>query len=310
MKKLLFPGKKALSALGLCLMMLPAFVLAAPGAMALGEQGSISVIKKWDDSLMTRPESVRLELQRNGQTVSSTILSAADATADGSWLGSFDNVPFYDENGLAVEYTVIEEALEGYTSTVEQQPQIRSLDIKRWGEKITPASSSRYSIGNSNLLAAKKGGKYYVWTREAMPQSQKLRLISLINEAGLQGFGKSLNMDNTAFASGLPAAFEDGVSLQDNKGSAYVEFDKSNVWSLFYTGSYEYSAGQGAVIRNRALSAPPSPTTSPQPLPQPSPTPAPQQPPKTGDRELALHFILLWSSLGMAALTFKSLRKN
>lgn len=289
----------ALAALSLALwMLLSAF---APGAHAEGERGSISIVKTWDAQGMPLPQSVTLHLESEGEKAASIVLTAANAAADGNWLGSFENVPLYDDSGRPVEYTVSEETPEGYNFSVTQQPRARSIEISRWGKKITPASSRSYSIGGSNFLVANKGGDYYIWTRESLDAGTRLRLLSLINEAGLQGFGKELKLGNTEFRAGLPAAFDGGITVNKSRSDIIVEFEKTNVWSLFYPGSYEIIPAKSAVVKNTAQNPQPTPEITPQPSPLPTPTPAPQPdtPPKTADTASTGP----WSAMLMAALT-------
>lgn len=282
------------------------FLMFSAQAGAENGSGSLDVIKRWEgDSPL--PESVTLYLQREGATMASLRLSKADDDGSGSWKGSFENVPLYDEAGLPIPYSVVEKPVEGWSFSLLQSPQAPSLRVGSWGEKVTPASSSSYPVGGANLLAANKGGSYYVWTREPLDENSRLMLLEKINAAALQGFGKELGLSNTEFASGLPAAFRDGVSLRQSGSGVYVQFDKSNVWSLFYTGTLEQTAEKPALAVNRASAQPSpshSPAVTPQPTPSPNvtpqPTPAPEEPPKTGD---AAGFYLLSFTLSAFALS-------
>ena len=305
------------------LLIMAAFLFFCPTAHAAGENGTLDVIKEWSGE-GELPQAVTLYLKNGGQTVSSITLSAADAQSDGSWAGRFENVPLYDGSGNVIQYSVAEKPIPGWEMTVEQLPQAETLRVKNWGQKVTPASEKSYSIGQTNMLAANKGGSYYVWTREALSEAQKSRLISEINAARLQGFGKELSLRNTQFQSGLPAYFEGGVSLRQEGGSTFVDFERTNVWSLFYSGSVELGREQPARLTNRAAAQPtptpvstPTPTPDPTPAPTPAPTPTPTvqptpspEPPRTGDTGIGGAATALALSLFAAGLIVWKLRRG
>lgn len=289
-----------------------AFLLLAGSFPAQASQaegtGEITVVKRWqgDEPL---PESVMVKLLENGQSIRTLRLTAADAQADGSWQGSFRGIPLYDSQGRPIDYTVVEEPVEGYASTVTQQPRAAALTVGSFGEKVTPASDSSYTIGSSRLVVANKGGNYYVWILDSLDTAEKKQLLAGINAANLQGLGKELTESITEFAAGLPASFSDGVRLRQSGQVTYIEFEKTNVWSLFYAGDYSLQEAQGAVILNRAEEAAPTespaPSASPAPSPNPEPTatpaptepPSPTEPPQTGDAGIGYAFAMLGAAL-------------
>ena len=262
------------------------------------DSGEIPVVKRREGE-GTLPESVTVKLLENGAGISTLVLTAADAQADGSWQGSFRGIPLYDSQGRPMDYTVVEEPVEGYASAVAQQPRAAALTVDSFGEKVTPASGSSYAIGSSGLVVANKGGNYYVWTLSSLGTAEKKQLLAGINAANLQGLGKKLTESNTEFAAGLPASFSDGVRLRQSGQVTYIEFEQTNVWSLFYEGDYSLQEAQAAVIVNRAegtaLSETPAPTASPAPTEPPSPT----APPNTGDASGYTFAMMAASLLGL-----------
>lgn len=252
----------------MCLML-----LAAPTAWADAPTSEINVVKLWQEDIAdTRPGTVIIELYADGKLIDS--LSLTGDKASSSWLGSFSPQPIY-EGRSTIDYSVREKIQGDYKSIVSQQPKQPALTLSSWGEKVTPASNSTYPIGSSNVLLAKKGGDYFVWTRTALSASQQEQLVYLVNMANLQGLGKDLSFANTLFRSGLPAVFEDsGVSINGSSGNMSVEFKESSDWSLFYTGLLGIREAKEAIIENR-LSVPvsPSPLPTAQPSPEPSPLP-------------------------------------
>ncbi|ALI53347.1 Cna B-type domain-containing protein [Lactobacillus helveticus] len=76
----------------------------------------VSVTKTWKDNNNQdgiRPSSITVNLLANGQQYASKKVSASD-----NWQYRFDNLPAY-ANGKKITYTVKEDAVSGYTSTVD-----------------------------------------------------------------------------------------------------------------------------------------------------------------------------------------------
>lgn len=77
---------------------------------------SISVTKTWDDNNNQdglRPESVTINLLANGEKIDSVTITESD-----NWKYSF-NVPRVDENGVKINYTITEDAIEHYSTNIE-----------------------------------------------------------------------------------------------------------------------------------------------------------------------------------------------
>ena len=251
-------------------------LVSAPAAHA-AEYGEVGVAKTWDADSGDLPKSVTMRLLSGGREVSRITLTAADTSVNGSWQGSFKNVPLYNDDGTPISYTVEELPVEGFSSEVVRQPKAESVAASSWGEKVTPASQSSYSIGSSNLVAAKKGGSYYVWTDRTLSIGQRARLLTAINSARLPGLGKALSTSNTEFVSGLPASMANGaVNFRLDEGKTYIDFGRTSAWSLFYAGTLEISDAQGAVIANIRRTEPTAePTEEPTPTAEPTEAPAP-----------------------------------
>ena len=308
-----------------------AFLLLAGSfsAMAVSAEnaGEITVVKRWEGE-ENLPDRVTVKLLADGTSIRALTLTEADAQADSSWQGSFQNVPLYDSQGRPIDYTVAEEPVEGYVSAVTQQPRAAALTVGDFGEKVTPASDESFSIGSAGLVVANKGGNYYVWTLSSLGAAEKKQLLAGINAANLQGLGKELTESNTEFAAGLPASFSDGVRLRQSGQITYIEFEKTNVWSLFYAGDYSLQEALAAVIVNRAEAAAPtetpSPTASPEPTASPAPTvtpaptaspaptapPSPTAPPNTGDADSGYAFAMMGASLLGLLLILGRLRRS
>ena len=82
------------------------------------ETTSITVTKTWDDAGNQdgkRPESIIVNLLANGEIVASQTVKADEA---GNWTYTFKDLPKY-ANGKEITYTVTEEAVEGYETSVD-----------------------------------------------------------------------------------------------------------------------------------------------------------------------------------------------
>ena len=75
---------------------------------------SVSGSKTWNDNGNqdgARPESITINLVKNGEVIDSKIV-----TAENGWAWSFENLPKYENGGMLIEYTITENAVEDYTT--------------------------------------------------------------------------------------------------------------------------------------------------------------------------------------------------
>ena len=76
----------------------------------------ISVMKKWvGDKAEDRPDSITVNLLKNGEPVENKLLILNQSN---NWMGTFENMPLTDEKGNAIEYTISEDEVQGYTSKI------------------------------------------------------------------------------------------------------------------------------------------------------------------------------------------------
>ena len=70
--------------------------------------------KTWDDNNNQdgfRPESITINLLKNGQEIDSKVVTAED-----NWAWSFENLPKYENGGTLINYSITEDAVENYTT--------------------------------------------------------------------------------------------------------------------------------------------------------------------------------------------------
>ncbi|MYU81144.1 Cna B-type domain-containing protein [Ligilactobacillus salivarius] len=130
------------------------------------EKTSVSGTKTWNDNNNQdgiRPSSITVNLLANGQQVASKKVSASD-----NWQYSFDNLAAY-ANGQKITYTVTEDAVAGYTSTVNgynvinchAPATVKVSGTKTWNDNnnqdgIRPSSITVNLLANGQQVASKK----------------------------------------------------------------------------------------------------------------------------------------------------------
>ena len=126
----------------------------------------VSGTKTWNDNNNQdgiRPSSITVNLLANGQQVASKKVSASD-----NWQYSFDNLAAY-ANGQKITYTVTEDAVAGYTSTVDgynvtnnhTPATVKVSGTKTWNDNnnqdgIRPSSITVNLLANGQQVASKK----------------------------------------------------------------------------------------------------------------------------------------------------------
>ena len=125
----------------------------------------VSGTKTWNDNNNQdgiRPSSITVNLLANGQQVASKKVSASD-----NWQYSFDNLAAY-ANGQKITYTVTENAVAGYTSTVDgynvtnshTPATVKVSGTKTWKDNnnqdgIRPSSITVNLLANGQQVASK-----------------------------------------------------------------------------------------------------------------------------------------------------------
>ena len=107
------------------------------------EKTSISGQKTWNDNDNhdgKRPSKITVNLLANGTKVAS---KEVKPDAEGNWLYQFDNLDMVDDTGNVIAYTVSEEPVEGYETTIEgtnitnsRTPEVTEVAVKKvWDDK-------------------------------------------------------------------------------------------------------------------------------------------------------------------------------
>ena len=131
---------------------------------------SVKVTKAWDDGNDAdgvRPDSVTVRLLADGQSTGKSLQLSVGQ--DGTWQGSFEGLRVYDaDDGHKISYTIAEDAVEGYTSTVAGDAEsgftvtnthafeATSVSVeKKWAGPVgAPATVRLYANGAATGLSA------------------------------------------------------------------------------------------------------------------------------------------------------------
>ena len=98
---------------------------------------SVEGTKTWkDDNATDRPEMIKVDLLQNGE-----VIDTVEVTAETGWEYSFGDLAEFDENGVAYAYTVKEQPVAGYTSTVDGYNITNTLNPVEPGEPTGPVET-------------------------------------------------------------------------------------------------------------------------------------------------------------------------
>lgn len=150
-------AKRFLSLMLCCIMVLGLFPATAFAEDQ--EDQTVTITKEWEDAghESERPEKVTINLLNSSEKVIGTVTLP---DSNGNWTGSFSkrlNVASIREVPVAnydVEYT---------------KPRKEQISLSDWGNKIEAANIETYTL-TKNIVVAKKGGDYYIWTETALTE--------------------------------------------------------------------------------------------------------------------------------------------
>ncbi|HLR73667.1 MAG TPA: Cna B-type domain-containing protein, partial [Virgibacillus sp.] len=172
---------------------------------------SVVVTKGWlDDHSDDRPDSITVHLLQNGDIIETVQVTAAE-----DWTYEFTDLDAYDENGVAYEYTIEEEAVEGYETTID------GFDI------------TNLRVGETEVSGTK------TWEEDDpndRPESITVNLLANGEQVGSQEV--TADMDWTYAFTNLPAFDAEGKAIKYTVEEVEVPgykthidgFDITNTW--------------------------------------------------------------------------------
>ncbi|MGU9992958.1 Cna B-type domain-containing protein, partial [Ligilactobacillus salivarius] len=189
---------------------------------------TVSGTKTWNDNNNQdgiRPSSITVNLLANGQQVASKKVSASD-----NWQYSFDNLAAY-ANGKKITYTVTEDAVAGYTSTVDgynvtnnhTPATVKVSGAKTWNDNnnqdgIRPSSITVNLLANGQQVASKKVSASDNWQYSfdnlaAYANGQKITYT--VTEDAVAGYTSTV----------------DGYNVTNNHTPATVKVSGAKTWN-------------------------------------------------------------------------------
>ena len=188
---------------------------------------TVSGTKTWkdnDDQDGKRPDSIKVNLLANGKVVQSKTVKASD-----NWKYSFTNLPEF-ENGKKITYTVTEDAVAGYTSTVDgynvtnnhTPATVKVSGAKTWNDNnnqdgIRPSSITVNLLANGQQVASKKVSASDNWQ------------YSFDNLAAYAN-GKKITYTVTEDAVAGYTSTVDGYNVTNNHTPATVKVSGTKTW--------------------------------------------------------------------------------
>ena len=188
---------------------------------------TVSGTKTWkdnDDQDGKRPESIKVNLLANGKVVQSKTVKSSD-----NWKYSFTNLPEF-ENGKKISYTVTEDAVAGYTSTVDgynvtnnhTPATVKVSGTKTWKDNnnqdgIRPSSITVNLLANGQQVASKTVSASDNWQ------------YSFDNLAAYAN-GKKITYTVTEDAVAGYTSTVDGYNVTNNHTPATVKVSGTKTW--------------------------------------------------------------------------------
>ena len=175
---------------------------------------TVSGTKTWKDNNDQdgkRPDSIKVNLLANGKVVQSKTVKASD-----NWKYSFTNLPEF-ENGKKVSYTVTEDQVKDYSTTVDgynltnsYTPAKTSVSVtKAWndnnnqdGSRPNEVKVQLYANGekSGNEVTLNAANKWtYTWTELAEKSNKKTVQYSVKEVGTVKGYTSSVNGKNGNF---------------------------------------------------------------------------------------------------------------
>ena len=189
---------------------------------------TVSGTKTWkdnDDQDGKRPDSIKVNLLANGKVVQSKTVTASD-----NWKYSFTNLPEF-ENGKKISYTVTEDAVAGYTSTIDgynitnnhTPATVKVSGTKTWNDNnnqdgIRPSSITVNLLANGQQVASKKVSASDNWQYSfdnlaAYANGQKITYT--VTENAVAGYTSTV----------------DGYNVTNNHTPATVKVSGTKTWN-------------------------------------------------------------------------------
>lgn len=211
-----------------------AYIVATNAPQWVEETTSVQVFKYWEDGLDHSGDAVTVYLTVTDPDGTVRRLQEAVLSAQTNWMGRWDNLPKYAQDGVTpIRYGVEESYVSGYYSTVERAEGDFVIVKRQWVNTVTFENGKVYLLKNasglalSTLRSAEDTG--YMWVSEeeakASPLAQwvasvKGSTVRLTNQAG--------QTITFYYGNGSPTDFFAlNQHLEDNNRKQYLTYTRS-----------------------------------------------------------------------------------
>ena len=220
------------------------------------ETTRIEVSKVWDDADNNdgkRPTSITVNLLANGKTVQTVQITPDE---NGEWAYAFEDLPKF-EGGKEIEYTVTEEpvtayetTVEGFTITNKHTPETTRIDVtKAWGDgnnkgKTRPNSITIHLLANGKEIETVQiqpdsNGKW-AHSFENLPKYENGKEIEYtVTEDKVKGYYTSITRN------------DDGFLIRNSTTPLTGDASQSALWAGLLAGSALALAGVILLLRRK-----------------------------------------------------------
>ncbi|PFA16141.1 cell wall anchor protein [Bacillus cereus] len=220
------------------------------------DQTKVEGTKTWkDDNAKERPEMIKVDLLQNGKVIATQEVSAAS-----EWKYAFTDLAAYDANGVAYEYKVKEQPVDGYKSEVngnditntkvgqtkvegtktwkddnaKERPEMIKVDLLQNGQvvatqEVSEATGWKYEF--KDLAAYDAEGKAYKYEVKEQPvagyksevKGYDITNTKIKDEPGVDPKDPNTNTDKNSDSKVPPTTENDKPTLLPNTGGASAE---------------------------------------------------------------------------------------
>ena len=211
--------------------------IGANGGVVIGKSESINipVEKVWENPRIPHPNKVKVNLKNGDTVIDSITLSESN-----DWKGVFSSLPQRDASGAVIDYTVAEDAVEGYSSKVTGDAE--------HGFTVTNAVKTG-ELDVSKTVAAREGlavdaGKIFKFVVEATDAAGR-KVSGAYGDATFEDGKATLKLKDgqTARITGLPA------------GTAYTVTERAADGYKAAVNGVEGSRADGSISADQVASA-------------------------------------------------------
>ncbi len=195
---------------------------------------SVEGTKTWDDNNDqdgARPDSITVNLLKNGEVIDSVTVTAADG-----WKWSFTNLPKYENHGSLITYTISENEVEGYTTVIDgynvtntHAPEKTNVSVvKVWKDKdnqdgIRPNDITVELVINGEAsgmtLVLNEGNSWTGTFADLDKYAQGAELVYTVNEVKVDGYETVITGDQ-----------HDGYTITNSHTPATVAVSGAKTW--------------------------------------------------------------------------------